>query len=309
MYDKRSHKKEKTNKMSHTKITPKILYRYECLNDKKLKALQNAYLYLPSAAELNDPYEFISFKNRSNISDEKYIEAFWITKTAQMNVSGCFDNKQIQKIIEPHWPTNESKVEFIKNYIDELTTEILQDIKKNWGILSLIADPNNLLLWSHYADSHKGYCLGFDRDVFYEAYPNEVFYPVTYSDDYPTVNMIYFIENFKTSMKIFWGGSITPDEIMDIFSKSGFFKPMTTKNKIWELEKEWRWIKMNSAGDKVPFPKGFLKRIIFGKKMTDDHKRTIRNVFENNPDQNPEIIEADLSDKKYGVIGVTPLTK
>lgn len=36
----------------------------------------------------------------------------------------------------------------------------------NFGILSLTETPDNLLMWSHYGDSHKGVVLGFD-----EAHP------------------------------------------------------------------------------------------------------------------------------------------
>ena len=33
----------------------------------------------------------------------------------------------------------------------------------NFGILSLTETPDNLLMWSHYGDSHKGVVLGFDE--------------------------------------------------------------------------------------------------------------------------------------------------
>ena len=33
---------------------------------------------------------------------------------------------------------------------------------RNFGILSLTETPDNLLMWSHYGDSHKGVVLGFD---------------------------------------------------------------------------------------------------------------------------------------------------
>jgi hypothetical protein len=34
---------------------------------------------------------------------------------------------------------------------------------QNFGILSLTEAPDNLLMWSHYGDSHKGVVLGFDE--------------------------------------------------------------------------------------------------------------------------------------------------
>ena len=35
-------------------------------------------------------------------------------------------------------------------------------IVEKWGVLCFAKDWKNPLLWSHYADSHKGICLGFD---------------------------------------------------------------------------------------------------------------------------------------------------
>ena len=46
-------------------------------------------------------------------------------------------------------------------------------IAKKWGVLCFTRDWRNPLLWSHYADSHKGICLGFDV-------PAEVLHTVKY---------------------------------------------------------------------------------------------------------------------------------
>ncbi|MDD2802316.1 MAG: DUF2971 domain-containing protein [Methylococcales bacterium] len=40
---------------------------------------------------------------------------------------------------------------------------IMDAINKQLGILSLSKTKNNLLMWSHYADSHKGFVIGFDE--------------------------------------------------------------------------------------------------------------------------------------------------
>lgn len=49
------------------------------------------------------------------------------------------------------------------------------DIRKKWGFVSFSSDWRNTVLWSHYAEKHKGICLGFDlkRDEFAQ----KVLYP------------------------------------------------------------------------------------------------------------------------------------
>jgi Protein of unknown function (DUF2971) len=41
-------------------------------------------------------------------------------------------------------------------------TAMVAEHKRDIGIICLSRNWNNLLMWSHYADKHKGVCLGFD---------------------------------------------------------------------------------------------------------------------------------------------------
>jgi hypothetical protein len=47
-----------------------------------------------------------------------------------------------------------------------LTQQVLDDwnlgVAKNYGVLCFSRSWNNILMWSHYGDRHKGICLGFD---------------------------------------------------------------------------------------------------------------------------------------------------
>lgn len=52
------------------------------------------------------------------------------------------------------------------------------DLGKKRGVLCFSKTWQNPLLWSHYADRHRGLCLGFDVS-------REIFWPVAYVDDRP----------------------------------------------------------------------------------------------------------------------------
>ena len=43
--------------------------------------------------------------------------------------------------------------------------KLLKTKKDTLGILSLTTDNKNLLMWSHYTNNHKGYCLEFDLNI------------------------------------------------------------------------------------------------------------------------------------------------
>lgn len=53
---------------------------------------------------------------------------------------------------------------------------LIKIIREHQGLVSMSKSWNNPLLWSHYADKHKGVCLGFDV-------PDEFVYDVTYVSD------------------------------------------------------------------------------------------------------------------------------
>lgn len=52
------------------------------------------------------------------------------------------------------------------------------DLGKKRGVLCFSKTWQNPVLWSHYADRHRGLCLGFDVS-------QEIFWPVAYVDDRP----------------------------------------------------------------------------------------------------------------------------
>ena len=122
-----------------------------------------------------------------------------------------------------------------------------EQVKENFGCLSLSAKPDSLLMWAHYADSHRGICIELApiRDGFVGRA-----LPVHYSDDIPKVN-------FYTSNKF----EIAKASIL-------------TKSTAWSYEEEYRLIEP-SYGLK-DMPKGQISGIIFGCHTSNDDKKEVR---------------------------------
>jgi hypothetical protein len=84
-------------------------------------------------------------------------------------------------------------------------------VARKWGVLCFSEKKTDLLQWAHYADRHKGICLGFDVSggkgkfgrVHYKAY------------------RIAFPEEQNMDVAFSW-------------------KLLSTKSKDWKYEKEWR---------------------------------------------------------------------
>ena len=109
----------------------------------------------------------------------------------------------------------------------------------NLGVFCCSSRNDSILMWSHYADSHKGCCIEFDitkdLDFFYGTH--EVIYSTHYPQFPPDANAEVIIEPVTDA----------------IFHKS----------KDWEYEKEYRVVKNAFVGLRDIKPEA-IKTIIFG---------------------------------------------
>lgn len=98
---------------------------------------------------------------------------------------------------------------------EKLRQHIASEIANGVGIYCLSEDRLNILMWTHYANSHKGYCLEFapTRD---SRLTNAA--RVHYASGYPTIG--FFTEG--------------PSAHLD--------KALLTKHREWGYEREWRVI-------------------------------------------------------------------
>jgi hypothetical protein len=125
----------------------------------------------------------------------------------------------------------------------------VQEIHNKKGVLSLSSVSDNILMWSHYSDNHKGICFGFDwgeTDAVFGKY-KKVRYQTHYDDVWSWLNTDKEIVN-----KIIYNKSID-----------------------WNYEKEYRIVTNEIKA--VKFDKINLKEIIFGCKTP---KEDINEIIE-----------------------------
>ncbi len=119
-----------------------------------------------------------------------------------------------------------------------------EKIKEQWSvfipqfrILSLSAVHDNLLMWSHYSDSHKGVVLEL-QGVNHLDSPWLIAEPVVYQNSPP-----------MAATKQEWIKSITGQKRLN-YNKWQFYAPYTlTKTTDWEYEKEWRVVTFMRQGE------------------------------------------------------------
>ena len=152
------------------------------------------------------------------------------------------DLDEIDKIMQLTGLLMPEKAEEIKASISlfrEKGEEYLRLINSLFRIGSLATDCKNRLMWSHYSDSHKGYCIEFDFSGNDPYTMSNLPLPVLYSENRPLIP---------------WEAAInkTPDK-MEEASKQ-VMVGLLTKDKIWEYENEWRILISAKDDPKLKMP-------------------------------------------------------
>jgi hypothetical protein len=108
-------------------------------------------------------------------------------------------------------------------YLDNVRDE-LEKIKDNIGIFSLSRNRSNLVMWSHYANNHKGYCVEFDltpekfiKGENYDLIQSDVDYDAPLNTAYNRNNIKSFFSHKYTDWKY-------EEEVRFISDKSGLHK-------------------------------------------------------------------------------------
>jgi len=137
------------------------------------------------------------------------------------------------------------------------------------------------LLWSHYADEHKGVRIGYSFTKEFFVNNNIIFSPIEYKDDVeinwmsPLLKITGALNDGEHEKKYY---EIRPGTDVDLL------KSIIVKSKNWEYENEIRLIAFDKDNKKFNNHEGGLftiQNITFGCRTADDDIRTILTIFYN----------------------------
>ena len=142
-----------------------------------------------------------------------------------------------------------------REIIADLENNLIGAINKLFRVGCLCTNYKNSLMWSHYADSHRGFCVEYD---FAEADISALPFPVIYSNSRPQVP---------------WGEALTRSPENTAKATSNLMIGLLTKDKCWEYENEWRFLMVASASPSLKMPK--ISCIYLGALIDDKNRNKI----------------------------------
>ncbi len=205
-----------------TPITsPEILYKYRYCDANALSLLAADKLYLARVEAFNDPFEFL-------------------IPAATIGAAATDDPDAIFARIEHEHRSDK--------------------VHASMRVCAFSEISDDLLMWGHYADCHKGFCIRFEFAN--DAQIPRMLFPIEYQPSLPDYN-----QPIK--------GAI------DIVRIRGL-----TKSDKWAYEREWRIIGHVAADEahtgefRMPYTPASITGIIFGLRTPTLHKELIRKILQ-----------------------------
>lgn len=218
-----------------------IIYKYSDFDTAIDKILIGSTVRFRNPDEFNDPFDCHERLLKINHKKEIVKEAL---NTTKLNL------------------TREQKRKFEREILEKANYAPLIKKERSRSKLSCFsAVSDEVLMWSHYADKHRGICIGFD---FPHKYGEKfILCPVKYLD-----RIIPF------------------DGTSDVVRTILYW--ITTKSKRWEYEDEIRAItnaKTNESFEDITYERKYVKEIRFGckvskERISDALKNLKRNGFD-----------------------------
>jgi len=200
------------------KTLPEFIYKYTSINKYLFESLIRGELWFSSPSDFNDPFD-------SSLPIDFLIESYKRTEGWETN-RDLIVNEQA-RIVQP------------LNFSAKL-----EELRKKVGVCCFSSVNDNLIMWSHYANHHKGLLLKFDVAELGKHF-NQI-ERVAYTDKICPVDYDSPPEKLLTTL-------------------------LTKKSTHWKTEKEIRIVVENKGNYR--FPPIALKEIKFGLRC-DNHQQT-----------------------------------
>lgn len=284
-----------------TSNAPTYLYRFRAGNEDDLDALKRGYEWLSYAKNYNDPFDARIFIDKESVvapwvnkvlndkfdATTKSVLEF-LTGSGELDVAGERADQQVLKKAKSKFGINfktfeKSSAEFIdycRIMSDHIDEKLDQDIRSLALICSFTAKKNNYLMWAHYSDSHKGYCLEY-------KFPGHVIdkgfvLPVSYRKS--PVDVTHLVQKSALGQKNTLAIAAIGSSLV--------------KGDAWEYENEWRYICYGSREGRE-LNGLVLNRVLLGCNASDELKAQLVNICR---ERQVELVKLERSPSSFELV-------
>jgi len=246
--------------------------KYGSLNEHTESFLKDNVIYFASPLEFNDPFDS-RIHYRYDYSTKEFRE--WVKRgIPALYPSATVVERAIilNKVVEDY--TTGGKV-----FSEQERRAHTRRAAKQIGVYCLTPIKHNVLMMSHYADSHRGYEVQLNVEAIYqdvlEKYGDEQgiqISQVRYQDDYPDID--YFSSSYKDKAEA----------------------SLLTKARWWEYEQEWRIIIWEFPSGVHQCKRDIVEKLYLGCGISESDEDKLLSMVKG---KNTEVYKLDTDEYKY----------
>ncbi|NRF32985.1 DUF2971 domain-containing protein [Vibrio coralliilyticus] len=259
-------------------IYPEVdkLYKYQSYSTNSIASLVNKVNWAARPRTFNDPFDCaVSFI--PDIDPKTFLKL--LIEEAENN-SDTFPSKAIESFenaLDKELFGDKEDPRYVK--ICNLLAERFRDLVQDIGVVSLSEINDHILMWSHYAEQHKGFCIEYDRNPSNLLGDNNTL-PVRYTNRLP----VFSLQSIVSS---------------DLNNRKEYMRSLVlSKAQEWSYENEWRFI--NSRGDCLVELNADITAIIFGARMPQEHKSFLSQLLARD-NQDIKLKQVELKADGFGL--------
>ncbi len=290
---------------------PKSLFKYKSFDEKghSLKILDDDLIWLSSPEKFNDPYDCAltyAAKNLGNFTFQRDV----ITLLERLPVEFKFSQEEVEflassdkfiydfaKIFAKKHPKanemmSDDYAEVISSVVDKefehMENKLSAALRSGLFITCFSETNKSILMWSHYAANHTGFCIEYDFSKLSIKDPRKrLLYPVIYND-----NIFDATEYLRPTFE------------NKEFNNLMISYAAMNKSEEWNYEREWRYILPYGPTKevltmKVPKPVA----VYLGARISDENKRKI---IELGKSKGFEVFQMAMENSRFNLTSTNP---
>ena len=237
------------------KSLPKFVYKYRAAKMEKnaepgtgslgrlQRMIEHGEIYFGSSFEFNDPFDCRPVVTL-DCSDEEFVQSCVESARAR-------HGEHAAVVMASHIRSTLGTPEDLRHpsNLVRLETLMAERIAEN-GVFCAAERPDNILMWSHYAESFTGVCLEIDTEEF------EYLGEVNYCTERPVINLLPFGDSDEAQID----------------------KALFSKFIVWNYEKEWRAMSRKGVDKLSEYG---LTRLIFGQNCCQPTREILTSFVKN----------------------------
>jgi hypothetical protein len=286
------------------KHLPKAIFKYRTLDPQgySLKNLEESTVWLSNPLKFNDPFDCAMTADIEAVINSQFVQNIpaeviekhripsEVLRKAKLSPNPL--NVMIDWVVTTgESEINQSNAEAVKEALSKVIQrecDLFRDKLfamhfEHAKICSFTTNPASLLMWGHYADQHKGFCIEYRTEGFDGVRDPRLrlLYPVIYTDQLSNSTRMFDMTSRKS------------------FNNLAVQKALLTKSREWAYEKEWRLIIAGVLKDDQTW--GFLPAtaIHLGARISRDGEEKLLAIAER---MNIDAFKMELSKREYALV-------